>query len=198
MKSSKLLAFAAAIVLLAGMSAQAQKRKVSIKAMPLPVPAALQGKYVTEVGGSQASQGLEAIVGFGTHQVMGWNVFGQTTGDLSGHIFMSINYNMPSAVDPGDEIGAIPPPVPPSQVTSGSWIKLIYVDGVYAGSVSGRIVGGTVTWDTRSQTQTVSLDLAGDSGTGAYEGNTGLGSFIGSVQSTETGASLTGTLTLYY
>jgi hypothetical protein len=198
MKSSKLLAFAVAIVLLAGMSIQAQKRKVSVKAMPLPVPAGLQGKYVAGVGGSQASQGIEAIVGFGTHQVLGWNVFGQTTGDLSGHIFMSINYNMPTVVEPGDQIGSILPLPSPSRVTSGSWIKLIYVDGVYTGSISGRIVGGTVDWDARSQTQTVSLDLVGESGTGAYDGNVGVGTFIGTVEPTETGASLTGTLTLIY
>jgi hypothetical protein len=199
MQSMKFLILATMVMVLGvvSVSGQAQKRVMGKKGNPLPMPTSLQGKYVTEINGIQMSEGTIAVTEFsGSSQFIGWNSYGQTTGDLNGHFFLSVNYTVPT-VGPGDAIGT-DPPLGNSQITGGSWTKLIYVDGAFMGSISGRIIGGSMAWDPRYETAKVSIEMAGETGTGLYEGNSGFGSFRGKMDRTNPTVTIAGSLTLNY
>lgn len=195
MQRIKFLAIAVLFVLL-GMatSSQAQQEIIGDK-LPPPAPQVLKGTYDVGVKATEFSAGLAD--GF-SKSIYGWGFYGRTEGDLSGHIFISANYAMASYGVRSSTRMATPIPVPVNIVTGGSWSKLIYVDGVYAGSISGTITSGTLTWDYLSETASVVLDLACDKGTGDYVGITCLGSFKGRLDRTQLDPTVMGALTLNF
>jgi hypothetical protein len=83
-------------------------------------------------------------------------------------------------------------------ITGGSWSKAIYIDGVYAGSVSGTITGGELVWNQETQESTVSLDLISDQGTEAFVDAKGKGTFVGVIAQGSETRSVSGLLTLDY
>jgi hypothetical protein len=201
MTKLKFAALVVAVVLIAGasISGQAQKRSKALIRIepPIPVGVVLSGTYASRIDATQLSVG-EA--NYAASQVYGWTCYGQTKGDLSGYVFMSMNYSLPAftPVDPAGSPSAFQPP-PTSDVTGGSWSQLIFVDGVYTGSVSGRIVGGVLRWDSYSNNATVELKLVADDGTDAYLGSSGNGDFQGLLdRSAKSVPTITGTLTLNY
>jgi len=154
----------------------------------------LSGKYASDVSGTEVSPGTDES----GSETFGWTMSGQTSGDLLGNVFLSVNYSM-SAVHPfasGNSAISIPATV--NLVTGGSWSKAIYVDGVYAGTVSGTIVSGTVTWDESHTIATLELQLASEDGTDFFAGTTGAGSFSGTVDRTEVVPTVSGSLRLAY
>ena len=128
------------------------------------------------------------------NKVFGWTFSGQTKGDSSGPIFMSVNYDEDiTGISPVDSVT----PMTLNLVSGGSWSEQIYVDGSFAGSISGSIVSGTVSWNTDRTVATVELQLICDNGTGTFAGASGSGTFTGTLDRASAGA-VTGTLTLDY
>ena len=189
----KFLAIAAMFVFGAGafLSSQAQKRMTIDIVPPQPTVGALSGTYRTSVGATEINVGEQNEM---SNETYGWTSNGVTTGDLSGHIFLSVNYTWPGF---GDEIGT--EPAVTNIICGGSWSQLIYVNGVYQGSVSGRILSGTITWDEKTRTSKIEMQLAADNGTDAYLGSVGTGSFSGSMdRRSQDVPAINGTLTLVY
>jgi hypothetical protein len=199
MQKLKLAAFAVALVLVAGasISLQAQKRtRTPLKIEPpIFIGNVLTGSYSSNVNATELSPGQ---ADYGSNEMYGATSYGQTKGDLSGHVFMSMNYSLPSLshVDPDAAVNAFQSPQS-CEVTGGSWSQVIYVDGAYTGSVFGRIVGGTVTWSGFGQS-VVSLKLVADGGTDAYLGSSGNGDFAGTIDRSGNVPTVNGTLTLNY
>lgn len=182
----KSLALVALAIFLSGVfvSAAAQKGFGPAPVDP-PVLETLNGAYTVAVNATELSRG---DVAFGTGETYGWTCYGSTEGDLSGFMFVSMNYSSPAEVGFGS----------PNTVIGGSWSKLIFIKGEYAGSIYGKIVGGEVVWDGRGGTATISLQLTGDDGTGMFAGNIGSGTFEGGLNRTTSPASVSGILTLKY
>jgi hypothetical protein len=197
----KSMALAATLVLLTGafVSSQAQRKLAPVKIMPpVPVVGNLNGSYVSRVTAMELSQGEMNPV---ANTVYGWTSYGQSKGDLSGFFFISMNYQLPFNA-PDDPIGVVGPvlkmPVP-YPVSGGSWTKLIFVDGLYMGSVSGQITSGTIAWDASGQTAAIELKLTSSNGTEAYSGAVGTGEFSGTLDRTaEGGPAVDGLLTLSF
>lgn len=196
MQRVKFLALAAILVLVAGafFSSQAQKKMTNHRMPPVaPVDGILSGTYASSVNATEISAGSPG----GFSEVFGWTCYGPTKGDLSGFIFLSMNYG---AANPLGGSGADPNILPPSssEVSGGSWSKLIFVNGVYMGSISGRILGGVISWEKGGQTAAIELKLTSDKGTNAYIGSVGMGSFEGTMDRTGASPLLSGILTLNY
>lgn len=193
MYKSKFLSLLTAAILVGGVltSATAQRKLTSEPIQPpVPLPT-LSGPITIDVQANELSDGETTFDG----SVYGWTCYGVTSGDLSGHIFMSINYGPAVPSLSGGEV---------RQVTGGSWSKLIYSKGVYMGSIYGRISGGEMASDNSIVVTevplpvTINLELTADGGTGIYAGNVGEGSFKGQYGSEEKSANVVGTLTLNY
>lgn len=186
------IALATFALLLGGMlfSTQAKHRQVFAESFDTPTPA-LSGTYESQVDATEMSSGNSQEM---TNAVYGWNSYGKTTGGLCGHVFISVNY---SVTDNNDSF-MTPSIVPDNVVTGGSWSKIIYVDGVYAGSISGTIVGGSLVWDENHTTAQVELQLVGTKGADNFVGLTGVGTFSGTLDRTTSDATLTGTLRMKY
>ena len=198
MQKIKTLAIAAMLLLTAGalVSSQGQKRMANHR-MPPPVPVVgiLSGTYASSVSAAEVTSGDES-----NGSIYGWSFSGITKGDLSGFIFLSVNYTLPQynpngGIGSPPEIGSTPQE---SDVIGGSWSKLIFVDGVYQGSVSGRILGGKLIWDADNNRTGFDLKLAGDNGTDAFAGNVGIGSFEGVLDRAYKSPVMSGSLTLNY
>lgn len=162
---------------------------------PLPVGVTLSGTYSMEVSANQLSAG---DIEFVTGTTYGSTFYGQTVGDVSGFMFVSMNYTSLQA-PPADMIsegtaGGV------SQVTGGSWSKLIFIKGEYVGSVYGRVVGGELVWSAnkRGTTTNINLQLTADDGTEAYVGNAGTGTFEGMLDLSSKFSTVSGKLTLTY
>lgn len=187
----KSLALVAVAILFSGMlfGASAQKKK-AIKFIEPPVPFdILTGTHKIDVKADKLSIGE---VPFGSGSTYGWTCYGVTEGDVSGYIFISMNYSAPELSWGGGESRT---------VTGGSWSKLIFIDGQYTGSISGLIVGGeVVSGDVtfNAPATTITLQMTGDGGTGAYEGRKGTASFDGVVTDGPKATNVTGTLGLNY
>ena len=199
MQRLKFLALAAMLVLVAGtlFGSQAQKRMAVHRVMPpVPVVGLLSGTYATSVTATEISGGQQDNL---SNETYGWTTYGATKGDLCGFFFLSVNYSSPDfGVDPIEVDPGVRQPAN-RIVTGGSWSKLIFVDGVYQGSVAGRIIGGTLNWDEKSQTTAVELKLTTDNATDAFAGNVGTGSFEGTMDRIGKALpTLSGTLTLKY
>lgn len=160
----------------------------------VPKGESLSGSYSMKVNAKELSAG---ITEYSLGQTYGWTSYGTTNGDLSGYIFLSVNYTLAGGGPPLDPGTARPQPIfGASQVTGGSWSKLIFNGDKYVGSVSGRIVGGEIAWGTSELKATIRLELATDNGTDAFAGNVGKGLFEGTLDRTTERASIAGVLTL--
>lgn len=117
---------------------------------------------------------------------------GTTEGDLSGFIFISLNYTLPENNTVGDVSRE------ESLITSGSWAKLIFKEGVYRGSVFGKITVGKILWNRRTNTASITFELKSDSGTGIFTEERGKGFFEGTLYQSTKAPTLKGRLTLEY
>lgn len=191
-KSAAILALA---IICAGMfaTATAQKRASAPSTPhPLPVIFGLNGSYNVNVEAVEVSIGAVDNTSGATY---GWTWSGKTNNDLAGYMFVSLNFTAP---DNNGEVGSDRAPAAPSVITGGSWSKVIFVDGVYAGTIFGKVTGGDLVWDAKSQTSSVNLQLTSDQGTEAFVGATGNGTFAGVVDQTGEIPTVTGVLTLNY
>lgn len=93
---------------------------------------------------------------------------GRATGDLPGYIVASINYTPPN-----------PGPGVTNTVVGGKWTLSVYNGGEFQGKLTGTITGGAAQWNATGTLASVNLVLGVVSGTGAYSGATGTGSFAG-------------------
>jgi hypothetical protein len=168
-----------AILLGGGVFATASAQKVKVGPIPLIEP--LNGTYAMKVNANELSSGDSE---YAMQETYGWTCYGKTNGDLSGFMFISMNYTVPEKSD--------------SRVTGGSWSKLIFINGQYVGSVYGKIVGGTIVWSDADLTAKMSLELSADDGTGAYLGSIGKGRFDGMLDRTGKTGTISGALTLSY
>lgn len=115
--------------------------------------------------------GIEIFPGFVVGEVRyGATFVGRATGDLPGYIAATINYTPPS-----------PGPGVTNTVVGGRWTLSVYQGGELLGKLTGRITGGAATWNAAGTLADINLALAVVSGTGAYYGATGAGSFTGSL-----------------
>lgn len=193
----KSLGLVALAILVGGvfLSAEAQKRMAPVLIDPPPifidpppvVLTVLSGSYTDAVNGNQLSTGE---VELNTGATYGWTCYGSTEGDLSGFLFISMNYTSDYSVQLGTSLDSV------SSVTGGSWSKLIFVNGLYAGSVYGKIVSGQLI-KTEGMTS-INLELTADDGTGDYVGNIGTGVFEGVLDQNSKESSVTGKLVLRY
>jgi hypothetical protein len=173
-------------------TALAQKKQI-LKPLPIDPPpfvgTALSGTYSIEVNANEVSTGEAERT---TGATYGWTWYGNTEGDLSGYMFVSLNYatdnTFAGEVNPGGISG----------VTGGSWSKLIFENGVYVGSIFGKITGGELVRNNFDRMATISLTLTADEGTGPYVGSIGSGTFEGLLDRKSKAASVTGKLTLTY
>jgi hypothetical protein len=185
----RFLALAALILLLGGMTVSSQAQ---LKLTYSP-------RLVDDFGDRDNSEVVANEISAGTVErsnvVYGWTFSGQTKGDLSGNIFMSVNYaNDINAIGVDN---AVRENSPLNNVSGGAWSKMIYVDGAYAGSLSGTIAGGSMNWNPEHTIATFELQLICDNGTVNFAGVTGSGTFTGTLDRANGGA-VTGTLTLNY
>jgi hypothetical protein len=197
MQRLRIMALATMVVLMAGasFSTQAQKRTAPVWTSDIvPVSEVLNGTYTSDISATQLSTGT---VETASNEVYGWTSYGKTDGDLPGYVFLSVNYSMPAGtIYAADQL--VPLPVLVCQVSGGSWSRLIFDRGVYVGSVSGKITGGSITWDSVGESAQVSFELAADNGTEAFVGSSGSGSFEGSLDRTPRVPVLTGKMILKY
>ena len=113
--------------------------------------------------------GVEIFPGFVVGQVRyGATFVGRATGDLPGYIVASINYTPPN-----------PGPSVTNNVIGGRWTLSVYQGGEFRGKLAGTIAGGAATWNDTGTLARINLALTLVSGTGAYSGATGSGSFAG-------------------
>jgi hypothetical protein len=113
--------------------------------------------------------GVEIFPGFVVGEVRyGATFVGRATGDLPGYIVASINYTPPN-----------PGPGVTNAVVGGRWTLSVYQGGEFQGKLTGTIAGGAAAWNATGTLASINLTLAVVSGTGAYSGATGNGSFAG-------------------
>jgi hypothetical protein len=113
--------------------------------------------------------GVEIFPGFVVGEVRyGATFVGRATGELPGYIATSINYTPPN-----------PGPGVTNAVVGGRWALSVYQGGEFRGKVTGTIAGGTAAWNATGTLASINLVLTVVSGTGAYSGATGTGSFTG-------------------
>ncbi|HEV7743427.1 MAG TPA: hypothetical protein VGO56_00395 [Pyrinomonadaceae bacterium] len=190
MYKTKFLAVVVLAILFGGVfiSAEAQKR-MSPTFFIDPPPTILSGDYSMNVDANELSAGdTDSIAG----PTYGWTCYGTTEGDLSGFLFISMDYAS-DVLTPGsaDRSGV-------KNVIGGSWSKLIFVDGVNTGSVHGRIVGGHLVVNNFDGTTSINLTLTAEDGTGDYTGSEGYGTFAGVLSQSAKARSVTGQLILNY
>lgn len=193
MYKSKSLALFALAILFGGLfiSAEAQKRRLPpIYIDPPPVfGAELSGTYVIAVNANELSTGEVEPT---TQATYGWTCYGVTKGDLSGFLFVSMNYSSDYSFAGDASLSGV------SSVSGGSWSKLIFIDGEYAGSVFGKIVGGELVRNKLDRTAAINLQLSSDGGTGLYVGTIGNGTFAGVLDQNLKAPSVSGKLILNY
>jgi len=170
-------------------NATAQRRLPPAIEPPSPIQP-LSGTYKIDVSANELSAGEVDFSG----TTNGWTSYGVTAGEMSGYIFFSMSYSAPTALEFGGEV---------KQVTGGSWSKLIFIKGVYAGSINGRIISGELVSGTGVVGElvapmTISLELAGDGGTEAFADSVGSGTFVGVMDYGHKGSNVYGTLSLTY
>lgn len=190
MHKTKFLVLVAVAILFGGVfiSAEAQKR-MSAPVFIGPPPTLLSGNYVMDVDANELSPGDTDSISGPTY---GWTCYGTTVGDLSGFVFISMDYTSDYLTPGGATRSGV------KSVIGGSWSKLIFVDGVYAGSVYGRIVGGQLVVNNIDGTTSMNLVLTAEDGTGDYVGSQGNGTFEGVLNQNSKARGVTGQLILNY
>jgi hypothetical protein len=195
MNKIKSAAAIALAIFFAGIFATAAAQKhapISSVPHPLPIISGLNGTYNINVDAVEVSIGTVDSTSGATY---GWTWSGRTDSDLSGYLFVSLNLASP---DGNVEVGGDHTLPRPSVITGGSWSKVIFVDGVYAGTVFGTVTGGELVWNPKTQTSSVNLQLTSDNGTDAFVGANGSGTFVGVVDQSGEVPTVTGALTLEY
>jgi hypothetical protein len=175
-----------AALLLAGIptGVQAQKSKAIQPTPPIAQNGPLKGNYFYVFNGLELSRGQSTA---------SWSSYGSTAGDLNGFMFMSLNL-----APLGSSSGTTVSENVDSQVTGGTWSKLIFVNNVYTGSVYGKVLTGSVTW-VNSETANIQLQVTADNGTLIYSGLAGKGSFNGSLTRSGSGqGTVSGSINLTY
>jgi hypothetical protein len=172
-------------------TATAQKKTTAHSIIPLPSTVVLSGTYEVNLDAVEVSIGT---VDYTSGATYGSTWSGQTAGDLSGFMFVSLNYCAP---ENGGVVGIDSRPGT-SVISGGSWSKVIFIDGVYAGSVSGTITGGELTWNPDTEESNITLQLTSDQGTEAFVDAKGKGTFVGVIAQRSVSRSVSGHLTLDY
>jgi hypothetical protein len=196
MSRIKFSALATVTMFLLGVFASVSAQKSAIPIVPAVPP--LNGTYSINLSANELSPGDTK---FATQETYGWTCYGKTNGDLSGFMFISMNYTVPELVgkDSSSPSGNPPQPIfPTSKVTGGSWSKLIFTKGQYVGSVYGRIVSGELVWSTTDLNAKVHLELVADDGTGSFVRNIGKGTFEGTLDRMNKQPKVSGALTLEF
>jgi hypothetical protein len=197
MHKMKLMIITAVAIFMAGALTSATAQKEGSLPLPLPI-GPLNGTYTMAMTANQLSAGDTE---YAMAETYGWTCYGKTSGDLTGFMFVSLNYALPEYLSTDKvEAGSTPVEIilPTSNVTGGSWSKLIFMRGQYVGSVYGKVVGGTLVWSQMDLSATMSLQLTADDGTGYFVGNAGKGTFEGTLDPSQKSGNLTGVLTLNY
>ena len=163
---------------------QAQKSKAIQPTPPVAQNGPLKGNYFYVLNGLELSRGQSTA---------SWASYGNTAGDLNGFMFTSLN------LEPlGSSSGSLLSENVDSQVTGGSWSKLIFVNNVYTGSLYGKVVSGSVTW-VNNDTANIQLQLTADNGTLIYAGQVAKGSFSGTLSRSGSGqGTVSGSINLSY
>ncbi|HSS20611.1 MAG TPA: hypothetical protein VLL54_11090 [Pyrinomonadaceae bacterium] len=171
-------------------SAQQRMSAPELKSrQPLPSVVVLSGAYNMSVDAQQVSAGeVDVTSGY----TVGWTWSGQTSGDLSGFMFLSVNYAAAEVIEAGDRKPNA------RKVIGGSWSKLIFIDDAYVGTISGQIVAGDVVWDSKAQQSVMNLELVADAGTDLFLGTSGTGTFSGMIDVSNEVPFMSGTLNLNY
>jgi hypothetical protein len=186
----KFLTLVALAILFGGVSISAQaQKKMSSPIFLGPPPTVLSGDYRMDVNANEMSEGNSDSIAGPTY---GWTCYGTTEGDLSGFLFISMDYSS-DCLTPGQAARS-----GVKSVIGGSWSKLIFVDGVYAGSIHGRVVGGQLVVNNVDGTTSMNLTLTAEDGTGDYAGSTGYGTFQGVLAQNTRTRSVTGELILNF
>ena len=189
MKSIKSLALATITISLLGVFASVCAQTSDER--PIPVIDPLKGTFNMKVNADELALGDSK---FETQETYGWTCYGTTDGDLTGFMFISMNYSFPK-----ESKSNRPQPIPlTSQIIGGSWSKLIFKDGQYLGSVNGRIIGGELVWNETDLNASMHLDLSADNGTGLFVGSIGKGKFQGTLDRMSKVSTVSGELILEY
>jgi hypothetical protein len=103
-KTKLLLAMAAIAIFMAGALASAAGQ---VRLPPVPVVGPLSGTYKMTMAANELSPGDTE---YAMAETYGWTCYGETTGDLTGFMFVSMNYNLPEYIQPVDGVIGIGPP----------------------------------------------------------------------------------------
>jgi hypothetical protein len=155
------------------------RKRIWIILLPLALAMALVIPMAMPVAASSPPvnftvQGYEIFAGI----VSGGNRYGATFvaqvsgGGYNGALTVSTNYN-----------GAAPVPGGENDITGGSWTRILSQNGKYAGTIVGKISGGSVSWNPKTPPGTsygdVTTGVTFVVVSGKFPGKSGTGSFIG-------------------
>lgn len=176
MRMSKLFLFAAAFVLLAGLSLGIMAQKTmdpTDSAFRFPPPEPITPSVrVTAIEITDGTIGSDNQTKNET--IFGYSFLGQTTGSFPGSFTLSMNCT-PAVPVPGDT----------SELTGGAWTLPVYWTeirgGGYAGSLYGTVVKGTMSWDKTGTNANVYFVLKVDGGTQSWDGTGGFATFVGTI-----------------
>src|ERR1044072_3568434 len=172
MKRTKHLAFAIALTFLAGLfwSAQAQNRLNTLKGIEVAP------------GVEDAEKGV----------INGASFLGKTSGLYPGSFFMSLNYTTES-------FGTLQTVQTRNIITIGTWSLPVYRSSQYLGALYGRVVDGTMVWNSANTVATVNIILSLDGGTQKFEKASRQAEFVGTLDRTTRGKpTLNGSLMLAF
>jgi hypothetical protein len=200
MYKTKLLPFAAVALLLGGISSSVAGQTRNPPTQPPVSAETVNQADISNVNAIEVSPGE---TNYSIATTYGETYYGETSGDESGYLFISINSTLPKAAtaspeSPGATADQPQPIEQASEVTGGSWTRQIFLRGKYIGSVYGRIAGGTLIWSQTDLSATVNLDLLVDNGTQAFVDRTGKGRFAGALDRMSKVPTISGQLTLAY
>jgi len=171
MKTTRLFLFAAALVLVAGLTAGVMAQGKAGAAFRLPP------EPITPVTTLNAIEVTDGALGYDSQKqevMFGYSFLGRTTGVYPGSFTLSMNCTP-----------AVPIPSGTSELTGGSWTLPVYTTETkasgYAGSLFGTIAKGTMSWDKTGTKATLYLVLSVDGGTEAWDGVGGYATFTGTL-----------------
>ena len=176
MKRTKQLAFAIALVFVAGSFWSAQAQVIS-------------NSRGTKLQGIEVSPGIEDAE---RGVVNGASYLGKTSGTFAGSFFMSLSYDKTSS--------ASLPPIPDvNKIRIGTWSLPVYRSNQYLGAIYGRVVEGAMQWNDDRSIATVNITLSVDGGTQTFADANGKGTFVGKLnRATKGKPTMNGMLTIEF
>lgn len=184
MKTRKLLRMAAALLLLAGLTAGAMAQsKTPSRTLRLPPEPIVP---VVTVNAIEVTDGTPGFDQTKQEIIFGYSFLGQTTGAFPGSFTLSMNCTAPpqKTVDAGIT-GAVPLLPPTVGITGGTWTLPVYATALrgtgHAGSLYGSIAKGTMNWDKAGTAATLYVVLNVDGGTQSWDGVGGFATFTGTL-----------------